>query len=155
MRAGELAARTAGLPSIPQQDVVRSATGTDGVADEEPGAGPLSAATDRRTSAAGSSRATTRALRDSTGASIRKRASAALAALAQLLRLVSTVISDRGHRHARLHPDVVAGGVEERLGLREHDGRRAHVVVRRVHAGRDDALVAEGDGGLPQLLDGP
>src|SRR5262245_45067754 len=43
-------------------------------------------------------------------------------------------------RHARARGERVLGGVLERLIRRQHDRGRAHPVVRRIDAGRRDAL---------------
>src|SRR5262249_43094686 len=77
------------------------------------------------------------------GASMRKRASAALVARALSLG----AILHRGVRAAGAHGERLARRVLERLVGRQHDGGRAHAVMRRVDAGRGCIL-------LGQRLDG-
>src|SRR4029078_4864403 len=96
----------------------------------------LLVATERMMVAAPSSSATMRVARlVKAGALIRKRASAAVAAMAQLLSSVGRIpMSDRRLSHARAHGNCIPRRLDERVLLGQHDGHRPDAMVGRVHA---------------------
>src|SRR4051794_16937257 len=73
------------------------------------------------------------------GASMRKRDSEARVARADSL----SIASHRRVRDAFAHGERLARALVERLILRQHDRRGAHALMRRIDAGRRDALLVQ------------
>src|SRR6201995_3597420 len=92
---------------------------------------------------------------------MRNRASAAVAARAQLLarvswraRVVGVIRSDRGVFDAGLDFEGLTAAFDEGLVLGQHHGRGPDLLVFDVHPGRPLTLVAQGFHGPPQLAPG-
>src|ERR1700759_629817 len=92
---------------------------------------------------------------------MRNRASAAVAARAQLLarvgwraRVVGVIRSDRGVFDAGLDFEGLAAALDEGLIPGQHHGRGPDLLVLDLDAGRLLALVAQGFHGPPQLAPG-